>query len=235
MGNDGGTIAKGQDLRAIYATRTETQDRLDHSDISVFNTCALSSLPLYDKDAETVASDARGNLYIKEKILEHLLLRKKGEAADTSTFTHIRGLDDLTTLKIKRNAEGVIVCPVTGIQVLQKTLFCYLRGCGCVFAYKVLVELRKHFRIRDEEPEAQESECPVCASAFMFNRDIVILNPDRSEEAAVFNERNSKYLELKGLSHSGRKRKQKRERKQRDGRERAQDKDKGGRNATEAQ
>lgn len=211
MGNDGGTIAKGQDLRAVYATRPETQDRLDHNDTSVFNTCALSSLPLYDKDAETVVSDAKGLLYIKEKILEYLLRRKKGELVEEPAFAHIRTLDDLTTINVHRTGDGSIVCPVTAVQAQNKILFCYLRGCGCVFAYKVLVELRKHFRIRDDEPEARESECPACASAFMFNRDIVVLNPQHNEEVAAFNQRNSRYLELKGLSHNGKKKRGKRE------------------------
>ena len=208
MGNDGGTIAKGQDLRAIYAGGSETQDRLDSNDVSLFNTCALSALPLYsDGIAEPVVGDSQGRLYLKEKVLENLLQSRKG---GESRLKHIRGLDDIVTLTIKRNAKGQIVCPVSGVETSGKSTFCYLRPCGCVFAYKLIVDLRKHFRIRDDEPDIKRSECPACAKEFVFNFDIVILNPEKSEGSARFNDRNIAYLEKQGLSHSKRQRKKKR-------------------------
>lgn len=198
MGNDGGTIAKGQDLRAVYSTELADPVVLYDNEKEAFNTCALSSLALFhDGVAQKVVSDYKGKLYLKEKMLEHLLAKKMGQ---NSKLTHVTGLGDLIDLNIKWSDDACVVCPVTGASTSNHLSLAYLRPCGCVFGYKVLTEVRKHLKIGDGVEESVVSLCPVCGKEFTFNYDVVRLNPQKDEED--FNERNYKFLQRKGMSHS---------------------------------
>lgn len=213
MGNDGGTIAKGQDLRAVYSSVGEKAGLLvlDDNEKALFNTCALSSLPLYQYGVgQKVVSDYQGKLYLKEKILELLIEKKQGECMK---LPHVNGLGDVLDLNIKWEDEGGIVCPVTGTSKSSHSNLAYLRPCGCVFSNKLLIEVRKHFKIGEEAEDRATSECPLCGKGFTFNYDIVILNPQMAEEPERFNERNYKYLQLLHMTHSkksSKKRKKKR-------------------------
>lgn len=201
MGNDGGTIAKGQDLRAVYSAVKAGPLVLDDREKSLFSTCSLSSLPLFvDGKGQKVVSDHQGQLYLKEKILEHLVATKS-----VPKHPHISGLADLVDLSIKWD-NGRMVCPVTG----SSTSMVYVRPCGCVFSNRLLSEVRKHFGVSDDV-DAAPSECPVCGAEFVLNYDVVMLNPGRDAELLEFNERNYKYLQLRNLSHGKKRMKRKRE------------------------
>lgn len=201
MGNDGGTIAKGQDLRAVYSTDNADPAVLFDGEKEIFNTCALSSLPLnHEGIAPKVVSDYKGNLYLKEKIIE-LLLEKKTKSS--SKLPHVAGLGDVIDLNIKWSDDGSIVCPVTGASTDSHLSLAYLRPCGCVLGYKVLSDVRKHLKIRGGVDETAKSLCPVCGQEFAFNYDVVILNT--LKENNEFNERNLEYLRKQGMSHSKKK------------------------------
>lgn len=208
MGNDGGTIARGQDLRAVYDSVGKADLLvLDDKEKALFNTCALLSLPLYvDGVGEKVVSDYHGKIYLKEKVLEALLEKKLGKPAK---LDHINGLGDVIDLKIKWDDQGRIVCPVTGTSKSSHSNLAYLRPCGCVFSNKLLTESRKHFKIPEDEPDSTTSECPLCGEPFTFNYDVVILNPHGSKEVESFNERNFIHLQLLHMNHSKKSKKRK--------------------------
>lgn len=217
MGNDGGTIARGQDLRAVYGSKKgeEGPKSLDDSEKALFGTCSLTSLPLFENGlGHKVVSDYLGKLYLKEKILELILERKtKSEEDDEkkqedSSVSHITGLGDVKDLTISWTEAGDIVCPVTGTAKLSHSNLAYLRTCGCVFSNKLLVETRRHFKIGEEVETEKTSQCPVCEQEFTFNYDIVILNP-QTEEAKEFNSKNFEYLKRHHMSHTKKTRKRK--------------------------
>lgn len=201
MGNDGGTIAKGQDLRAVYSTVHADPVVLFDSEKETFNTCAMSSLPLFhDGIPQKVVSDYKGKLYLKEKIIE-LLLEKNTE--NDRKLPHVTGLGDVINLQIKWNDDATIVCPVTGASTSSHLNLAYLRPCGCVLGYKVLAEVRNHLKIGEGVDQTSKSLCPVCGQEFTFNYDVVMLNPLKENEK--FNERNMEYLRLQNMSHSKKK------------------------------
>lgn len=222
MGNDGGTIARGQDLRAIYALGEVKNEKLDDSEKSRWNTCSLSSQPLA---LDTTVSDYKGNLYLKEKVVELLIEKKLGENGTTLPF--LKSLDDLTELTISWNENGHVICPVTSVLKTSQSNFAYLRPCGCVVSYKILAELRKHYKVKEGEQEGKECDCPLCGKPFMFNYDVVIINP-LSKEDEEFNQRNYGYLtETLGLSHSKKNLKKRKREKKGKGKEKTLEKKQG--------
>lgn len=215
MGNDGGTIARGQDLKAVYSQTPEQGPKvLDDGDKALFSTCALSSLPLFeDGVGHSVVSDFQGKLYLKEKMLELLLEKKVGGA---EKLPHIAGLADLVDLTISWTADGHVLCPVTGTSKLSHSNLAYLRPCGCVFSNRVLTEMRVHFKISEEVDADHKSQCPVCEHEFAFNYDIVLLNP-QNEAGERFNSETYEFLQQQQMSHrkkSTKKRKKRHEKKE---------------------
>lgn len=212
MGNDGGTIAKGQDRNAVFGTLTANGPlKLEnHKDI-LLSTCALSGLLLYQNGkGQRVVSDFKGRLYLKEKILEFLLGSRENSGA-----AHIRSLKDVIELKITWTDDGRIECPLTGPDASR---WAYLRTCGCLMSHAVLEQLRDVIGVEADEIMGKKDRCPVCDGAFQFNVDVVILVPaqDEKEElgktswAAVFNLRNYDYLERElQMSHSKQEKKKK--------------------------
>lgn len=207
MGNDGGTIAKGQDLRAIYSGGDVTSHKLDDSDKARLNTCTLSSLPFYENGAlEAVVSDYKGQLYLKEKVVELLLAKRLGEQPK---LPHISSLDDVVELKIVWSKEGHMTCPVTSVSKTSQSRFCYLRTCGCVVGAKILDELRKHYKVSEDEVDGKQSECPLCGKEFVFNYDVVVVYPQGADQES-FNTRNYTFLTGSlNLNHNKKKRRTK--------------------------
>lgn len=186
MGNDGGTIARGKDLQAIFGAEAARNAENTHEAELV---CLLTSLPLSKSGkSERVAADYKGNLFLKKQLLEALLAKSLPLA-----LSHIKSLKDIADVSVHFDTEDNIVCPVSSAKRTKHFPFCYLRTCGCVIACKVLGELRHHLHIDDTTEEAAESECPQCSGKFMFNYDVVIINP-HSKKDIDLNERNYVYL-----------------------------------------
>ena len=64
MGNDGGTIAKRQDLFSLH--KPKQKEALEDEQVNV---CAISYMPLSDP----VVGDYKGFLYRKDKLIEYIL------------------------------------------------------------------------------------------------------------------------------------------------------------------
>lgn len=207
MGNDGGTIAKGKDLRALFGKSESNKELLQPAEIA----CALTSLPLSKKGASLrVVGDYQGQLFLKERLLEAIL----SKTLKRTSFLYIRSLKDLVDVHPKFDLQDSLVCPISDTKRTKHVSFCYLRTCGCVFAAKVLQDFRSHLNIGEKTEMAAEAECPVCSRMFMFNYDIVRIPFGDETETKAFNERNYKYLvETLHLSHDKSERKRKREEK----------------------
>lgn len=166
MGNDGGTIARGKDLKAIYtdSSGTEDQQHLQRSHNSKVVMCSLSSLPLYHNGPQAVVSDYKGKVYLKEKVLQFMLQRKakvqerssertggqkpegqkpegqtegqESESQRRGEFCHLKRLSDLVELHVTWK-DGMAVCSVSG----TNTGLVYLRQCGCVVSQKMVLEV----------------------------------------------------------------------------------------------
>lgn len=202
MGNDGGTIAKGRDLKAIYGTEKKDGFKLDDQKQSLLSVCALTSLPLYDDGPQKVVSDYKGLLYLKEKAIEAILDAKTGKQ---KRLPHIKGLDDLLELSIAWN-DGAMVCPLTK---QSESVYAYLRPCGCVMGSKILSELRLALKVKEDVVDGEKSDCPVCGKPFVFNYDVVVINPAGLAQDA--NDRNYKHLrDVLNVSHTKKVKKRKR-------------------------
>ncbi|KAK6460911.1 Rtf2 RING-finger-domain-containing protein [Scheffersomyces coipomensis] len=210
MGNDGGTIAKRQDILSLHSqfngSDSKSQQGADDIESTLLTTCAISSLPLYSLNGLVpIVGDYKGRLYIKEKILEYIIKQKFDKSSLKPAYAHIKSLKDLIEVNIKwiKDDESDtyhIQCPVTKESQSFKASYAYLRPCGCVLSYKVLEEVSSSFT-HTEVPFP--SLCPVCEKEFQFNYDIVIINPLKNTDNDEFNESNYKYLgDVLGLTHS---------------------------------
>lgn len=204
MGNDGGTIAKRLDLLSLHSKNRSkiSEESLEDSDNSKLMTCALTSLPLYNSGVLHISSDYKGNLFLKDKVLEYIIKNKNSRRHD-SKFNHIRSLSDLLDIKPFWKIDGgrpILECPVTNLQGEKLATFAYLRPCGCVLSFKLLDGLSKHFKT-SEIPV--KSECPYCHKEMHFDYDIVIINPMNNEAYSLYNQRNKDYLsEVLKMTHS---------------------------------
>ncbi|KAM9917234.1 hypothetical protein OXX59_002802 [Metschnikowia pulcherrima] len=211
MGNDGGTIARGQDLRAVYsisntntnANAKEKKNLIDNLQHTLLSVCSLTSLPLYEHgQAHAVVSDFHGKLYLKEKLLELLILKRTSRSENIHKLDHIKGLGDIIDVHITWSEHGTVLCPVTKTEATKKTKFAYLRPCGCVVSSKVISDMRRHRKIADSAANTDVSDaCPNCNKAFTHNYDVVMLNPESDPECEEFNSRN--YAYLKDVLHVG--------------------------------
>lgn len=131
MGNDGGTIAKGRVFR-------EKEEREPVDPDNVPRTCALLLLPF---GCEPVVGDCRGKVYLKEKVYEYLVEKRRD-------VPHLRLVHDIVPLTVEW-LRGKLVCLATKNQAS-----CYLRLCGCVLSEKIVREVREH------------GKCPHCLKEF---------------------------------------------------------------------
>lgn len=102
MGNDGGSIARRDELVKVKETK-RAQDPAQLKRIQ-WTTCRLSRKPL----REPVVADGMGRLYNKEALVNYLIEVKVGEAKGNKildpAMSHIRGLKDVTQLKLHASA-----------------------------------------------------------------------------------------------------------------------------------
>lgn len=170
MGNDGGTIAKRQDLFSLH--KPKQKEALEDEQVNV---CAISYMPLSDP----VVGDYKGFLYRKDKLIEYILASKKLSENQKKELKHIRSLKDVVDIKVTwKNHQ--IVCPVTETVRTKKIQFAYLRPCGCLMAYKLLEKIRGQFRDLDLENRPNRS-CPNCGRSFHFDHDVVKLGESDEE------------------------------------------------------
>ena len=117
-----------------------------------------------------------GYLFNKEAVIQAIIDKKMPKA-----FAHIRKLKDVVDLHLAVNPDyspkytgnsanywqqdilgGKYICPITKEVIGGKTLFCYLRTCGCVMAEKAIKEI-------------PSSTCLVCGKPFTED-DVIIIN-----------------------------------------------------------
>lgn len=170
MGNDGGTIAKRQDLLSLH--KSVQKEALEDEQVNV---CAISYTPLTDP----VVGDYKGLLYRKDKLIEYILTSKKLPEERKKELKHISSLNDVIDIKVTWKSLQ-IVCPVTETVRTKKIPFAYLRPCGCLMAYKLLKKIRGQFRDLDPENRPQ-SNCPNCGCTFHFDYDVVKLGESNEE------------------------------------------------------
>lgn len=128
MGNDGGTIAKRQDIISLYKSQEKPTVKMeDELDLSK---CRLSQELLID---EKVVADYMGNLMLKEKVIEFIL--NKGYKTN-ETFNHIKLLLDVFDVHPVFK-DGHLQCPVT----LMNEKFVAFTSCGCILDRKTVEKL----------------------------------------------------------------------------------------------
>lgn len=183
MGNDGGTIAKRLDIINLY--KKVAIESGDYDDKREEFVCLLTRKPLKD---EAIVGDYKGNLFIKQLILEFLINKKY---ITNKSLKHIRSLGDFIDLKpVFEDSE--LVCPVT--KAHENLL--YLRTCGCILNRKLVQKLA----------EFNGSTCPNCNTAFEFI-DIVYINANEND--MKINEDNYQQLKNQGLTHTKKSKKRK--------------------------
>ncbi|KAI5953419.1 rtf2 [Candida jiufengensis] len=188
MGADGGTTAKRQDILSLHNARTPQPHPKEEEQQILLQSCAISGLPLYNN--APIVGDYRGKLYIKEKILQYLLEVKLDKLKLQLQFQHLKSLKDLKTVTITWKLIKDVAhfqCPITK-ELDEKTSYTYLRPCGCVMSYRLLLELKKNLG------DAAQSKCPVCNQKFTFDYDLVIINPINKPTYEKINQVSYNYL-----------------------------------------
>lgn len=200
MGNDGGSIARRDDLVRTRAQAPVSQDR-DELRHSVWTLCRVSRHRLQ----APVMVDRLGQLYNKEGLIEYLLRRSKHTAteAENSAARHIRGLKDvrpvtLTPNPVRESERGEALyypyaCPLTQRPMNGKHKFVALWTCGCVLSE---VGLRETAFPGAPRKEVQtETPCPQCGVGFQpaalwhttptIEDDVVALYPSLDTQKAL--------------------------------------------------
>lgn len=215
MGNDGGTIAKRQDILSLHSQNNNEQKYMDDDAPSHRNICFLSSLPLYDGKIGPgpVVGDYKGHLYLKEKLLEYLIGQKTGQSEKKiQAVGHITSFNDVIDVNIeweKTSEEVRMVCPITK-DLKTSSKFAYLRTCGCLLSYKLLKEISmKQTKFQQEILKDNKQlthkdasiPCPKCEAEFDPNVDIVILNLANDAQLMAINMASYKLLQYNKLTH----------------------------------
>lgn len=170
MGCDGGTIpTRGELVR----TKKKPEQVSKEADLVVkWQHCAISLEPL----RKPLVACELGRLFNKESVIEFLLDKSNKETA--SKFDYIKGLKDIKELKLTDNPAfsaavetakagedrklAQYICPITGLEMNGRYRFCYLLGCGCVFAERALNELK-------------DGSCVECGKTYM-PEDVIPIN-----------------------------------------------------------
>ncbi|WFD23304.1 Replication termination factor 2 [Malassezia equina] len=185
MGNDGGSIARRDDLVRTRAQAPVSQDR-DELRHSVWTLCRVSRHRLQ----APVMVDRLGQLYNKEGLIEYLLRRSKHTATEAENLAarHIRGLKDvrpvtLTPNPVRESERGEALyypyaCPLTQRPMNGKHKFVALWTCGCVLSEVGLRETAFPGAPR-KEPAALWHTTPT------IEDDVVTLYPSSDTQQAL--------------------------------------------------
>lgn len=169
MGCDGGTIPKRDEL---VRTKKKPEQVSKEVNLSVkWNHCAMSQETL----KPPLVSCELGRLFNKESVIEFLLDKSNQESA--SKFGYIRGLKDIKELQLTVNPAHTAesdtaiagedkkisqyICPVTGLEMNGHYRFCYLLGCGCVFAERALNEIKDGLCVKCGKTYAPDDVIPL--------------------------------------------------------------------------
>lgn len=215
QGNDGGSIAKRDDL---VRTKAAANDKVDKDEVrhSLWSQCRLTKKPL----SAPIMADRLGQLYNKDGVIEYLLRRAQDEATDVENKAagHIKGLKDVRQVKLTQSAADEdddhaypFSCPLTQRALTGKFKTVCLWPCGCVVSES---GLRSTTGLQGKKDEPA-TPCPVCETPFSplalaegrtaLDSDLVWLNPpedEQSELRALLSQRKNK----RKKSESGEKR-----------------------------
>lgn len=175
MGNDGGSVPKGSELRKTKKVEKQT-DGVEASRARWLS-CALSRVPLL----APIVTDRVGHLLNKDALIQALLHKRLPPHLD-----HIRSLKDVFEVKFHANSAygGTVAaaaaqggtdfvspfdCPITGRQVNGQYAFIAIKKCGHVFSEKGLRETEKL------GPDGN-FHCYTCTTAYGKD-DLHVLNP----------------------------------------------------------
>ncbi|KAF3491122.1 replication termination factor [Arthroderma uncinatum] len=197
MGNDGGSIPTRRELVKEAARNPNTtqlketlREHLEH----FWTTCPLSHKRLL----HPIVSDAVGNLYNKDALLQYLLPGDDIEAisskadCDEVLQGRVKSLRDVVELKFEAdgNAEapngkqkGRWICPVTQKELGPNAKSVYLVPCGHVFSEGAIREMKA-------------DKCLQCNEPYESTDIISILPTDKSEKERL-------KLRVEELSHRG--------------------------------
>ena len=196
MGNDGGSIAKRDELVRTKAC----SDKADPDALrqALWTLCTLSRQPL----RSPVVADSLGRLYNKDALLQYLLSRndRPRGGPDDIAAGHIRGLKDVVSLSLTNNPEyrppsqsesaaAPFLCPLTGKEMNGKHRFIYLSPCGCVMSESGV----KAIASQDKTTDTDARPCPICHTSFHANAlikgkepeaggQVVLINPNKQQE-----------------------------------------------------
>ncbi|KAJ5902318.1 hypothetical protein N7495_002846 [Penicillium taxi] len=209
MGNDGGSIPKRRELvrEAARAPNTsQMKETLREAQEYAWTTCPLSHKVL----ARPIVSDAVGNLYNKDSILEFLIPGDDKEGISSKsdceeiTSGRIKSLRDVVELHFEVDTDGKEhpsdlinahrhirregwVCPITSKPLGPNMRSVYLVPCGHVFAEEALRLLKVDRCIQCEEPYTEDN--------------IILILPTKEEDKERLIARGQKLAD-QGLTHS---------------------------------
>ncbi|XP_025197785.1 protein RTF2 homolog [Melanaphis sacchari] len=177
MGCDGGTIPKRDEL-----VRTKKKpEQKDKSSMQLYRwrNCHLTQGPL----RPPIVACGMGLLYNKESVLQYLVNKTPFPEASA----HIKSLKDIKALRLTPNpafngkAQSVggyidnncspFICPLVGLEMNDRSKFCFLWKCGCVISERGL-------------KLGADNKCVNCVMEYEDD-DIVVLNPTEEDIALM--------------------------------------------------
>lgn len=193
MGNDGGTIARRQDIKSLHSYSDAAENKLDFHELrDLLTVCGLLGVDLKDCP---IVSDYKGHLYSKEKILEYILDLKTNDpsllskASYPTRLSHIKLINDVVTV-IGTWRNNHLACPVTSES--ESVTLAYSRRCGCLVISKLLKEFL----------QLEISACPVCSMTYDPEIDPVFINVNDNPELRELNQATYEILQTRGLHHN---------------------------------
>jgi len=198
MGNDGGSIPKRRELvksgpRA--PTASELKETLREHLAFAWSTCPLSHTAL----TPPIVSDAAGNLYNKDSVLQVLLPEGAGssgeqviinrEDAERVLGGRVKALKDVVEVKFTVE-DSKWVCPITSKVLGPAVKSVYLVPCGHAFSEEAVREVKVE----------GERRCLQCNEAYKTD-DVITVLPTGDVEKERLKARMERMKE-EGLAHS---------------------------------
>lgn len=152
MGGDGGSLNNTREeytrlRRTLQQNRDISADEAHNRQRSSTTHCALTKVELQPPH---VVGDRLGQLYNKEALLRHMILRAErvrtgqctGDSGTDSILSHIRSVKkDTVTISLRTvDGSGLFVCPITRRTITPEGRFSFGWTCGCVAADSVPVD-----------------------------------------------------------------------------------------------
>eukprot|EP01029_Cantina_marsupialis_P016838 TRINITY_DN377769_c0_g1_i1.p1 TRINITY_DN377769_c0_g1~~TRINITY_DN377769_c0_g1_i1.p1 ORF type:complete len:277 (+),score=83.18 TRINITY_DN377769_c0_g1_i1:105-935(+) len=181
MGADGGCIATQRKFTRIRKTKDNSAEQKKNRDHSKAVHCALSNRVLENP----VVACEKGYVFNKEAVVSRLLDKTMPKSLKHVKLSSIIECNfkktDHSKEKIEDESSGVMICPVTNVEMNGLYTFCLISSCRCVISEKAMIEV-------------PGSSCPACAKEFEES-DVIFLNPN--EEQAKLNKSRAKIRKAK--------------------------------------